>query len=138
MHLFVAPGALARLLITALVACALVAGCARPDLVTDRIDATWVLEPGSPRTAGDTVARVTLRERNREPVRGARLRLEAQMSHPGMAPVVADFAERRGGVYEARVRLSMAGDWILVATGELADGTRFSRAHDVRGVAAAP
>ena len=62
------------------------------------------------------------------------LRLEGQMSHPGMMPVVADLAERGAGVYEARMQLTMAGDWILVVTGELRDGTRIVKQIDLSGV----
>jgi hypothetical protein len=54
-----------------------------------------------------------------------------------MAPVVADVSERGDGVYEARLQFSMAGDWMLVLTGELADGRRITKQLEVPGVAPA-
>lgn len=56
------------------------------------------------------------------------------MSHPGMTPVTTSVTERGGGVYEAQLRFSMAGDWVLVLTGELPGGTRLTRQLDVVGV----
>ena len=59
------------------------------------------------------------------------------MSHPGMTPVVTPVIERGNGIYEAQMRFSMAGDWVLVATGELPGGGRLTRQIDVIGVRSA-
>ena len=53
------------------------------------------------------------------------------MSHPGMAPIAARFSEMGNGVYAAGVDFTMAGDWIVVATGTLPDGRRFMQTHPV-------
>ena len=53
------------------------------------------------------------------------------MSHPGMTPVVTGVIERSPGDYEALMQFSMAGDWVLVLTGELPGGGRFTRQLDV-------
>jgi hypothetical protein len=68
------------------------------------------------------------------PVTGAKLQCAAQMSHPGMAPIIATIAERKPGVYEARLQFSMAGDWVLVASGELPDGQRIESSFRVPDV----
>ena len=51
-----------------------------------------------------------------------------------MTPVVADLTERTEGVYEARLQLTMAGDWILVVSGQLRDGTHIVKQIDLAGV----
>jgi hypothetical protein len=85
-----------------------------------------------PAAAGDATGIVlTLRDRDRQPVGGAALRVEAFMSHPGMAPVVAMPVERGDGVYEAPLQLTMTGDWILRVTGTLPDGRTVQRQIDM-------
>jgi hypothetical protein len=109
------------------------AAACRPN-PSDRIDASWTLEPSPPSAGAPLVVRVTLRDRSHAPVLGARLRLEGQMAHPGMMPVVADLVERGDGVYEAQMQLTMGGDWILVVSGQLRDGTQIVKQIDLAGV----
>lgn len=80
------------------------------------------------------VVRLTVRNADGAPVSGAKLQCDAQMSHPGMTPIVGAVVERGHGVYETRLRLSMPGDWVLVASGELPDGRRVSSSNRVPGV----
>lgn len=61
----------------------------------------------------------------------ATLSLEGHMTHPGMAPVVASMMEVAPGRYQAPLPLAMAGEWILVLTGTLADGSRVQAEHHV-------
>jgi hypothetical protein len=114
------------------VSAAWAAGC-RSD-PSDQITAEWTLEPSPPLAGSDVVARITLHDSARNPVVGAKLHLEGQMSHPGMTPVVADVIERGDGIYEGRMRLTMDGDWALVLSGELRDGSRIMKQLDVAGV----
>ena len=84
---------------------------------------------------GTSIAvRLTLRGRDQKPVTGAHLRLEGLMSHPGMAPVSAAVVERGTGEYEAPLQFTMAGDWILIVTGELPDGMPFKKQIEISGV----
>jgi hypothetical protein len=105
-------------------------GCARG---AADVTATWTLQPTEPSTKAATLVRLALTEDGSAPVKGASLRLEAHMSHPGMAPVVADLIER-DGIYESRVQLTMAGPWVIVASGELADGRRIVKQTKVTAV----
>lgn len=82
----------------------------------------------------DTRAVLTIRDRSRQPVRGAVFQVEAFMPHPGMAPVGAAAVERGDGVYDVSLRLTMRGDWTLLVNGTLPDGRRLSRRIEVPGV----
>lgn len=74
-------------------------------------------------------------EGDRAPVTGARVRLEGNMTHPGMVPIFAYAAEAGPGRYEAPLELTMGGDWILTVTATLTDGARVRRRVDLPGVA---
>jgi YtkA-like protein len=135
----VAPRAQSRVLNSALpliltcALCAVWAVACRSDPST-QITAEWTIEPSPPLAGSDVTARVTLRDNANTPVGGAKLHLEAQMSHPGMSPVLSDMVERGDGVYDARLRLTMEGDWTLVVAGELRDGTRITKQLDLAGI----
>lgn len=62
------------------------------------------------------------------------MRLEGHMSHAGMAPVQAEAAERAPGIYEIPFSFSMQGDWILLLSAVMTDGTRLERRIDVAHV----
>ena len=81
------------------------------------------------------MTRIALRDSATDaPVGGARLQLEGHMSHPGMTPVIASVTERAPGEYEAQLRFSMTGDWVLVLTGEMPGGARVTKQLEVVGV----
>jgi len=149
MHVRVAPRAQRqRLTARAVVVlvCSLAAGCGATSCsfnfpirwggdrdLSDAISITWTLDPSPPVVGTPTVARMTIRDRD-QPVIGARLRLEGLMSHPGMAPVAADVVERGDGMYDAPLQFTMAGDWILLVTGQLADGREMKKRIEIAGV----
>ena len=140
MHVCVAPRAQRQRLtaraaraVTVLV-CSLAAGCAGGGDPSDAISITWTLDPSPPLVGTPVVARMMLRHPDQKPVTGARLRLEGLMSHPGMAPVVAEVVERGDGAYDAPLQFTMAGDWILLVTGQLADGRQLKKRIEIAGV----
>ena len=69
---------------------------------------------------------------------GATLRLEAHMTHPGMAPALADAVERSPGRYETTVHFSMAGDWVVLLKGRLPNGSPIDHRIDVGPVHPSP
>jgi len=143
-HVCVASRAQRRVLTAvAILLCSLATGCAASgcDVHWDReresngaISVSWTLDPSPPLAGTPIVVRLTLRDRDQKPVTGARLRLEGLMSHPGMAPVTAAVTERGNGEYEAPLQFTMAGDWIMLVTGELPGGGQIKKQIEINGV----
>jgi hypothetical protein len=115
-----------------LAVCWIAASCTGPAQARD-LKFEWTLIP-APVRVGAASLQLRVLDAAGGPVRGARLEIEAQMSHPGMAAVVATAAERGDGVYEAALQFSMAGDWILVVEGSLSNGARIHHRIDVPNV----
>jgi YtkA-like protein len=139
----VAPRTHRHVLTAVILVCSLAAACAAPgcDVHWDRereavepVSVSWTLDPSPPFAGTPLLVRLTLRDREQKPITGARLRLEGVMSHPGMAPVTAAVTERGNGEYEAPLQFTMAGDWILVATGELPGGGQIKKQIEISGV----
>jgi len=117
----------------ALLAAGLSSGCTRDAAVSPRVDVSWTLSPSAP-VVGPAVLTITLHEPAGDAVKGATVRLEGQMSHPGMAPVLADGHERGPGVYEVPFAFTMPGDWVLLVSAALPGGRRAERRIDVANV----
>ena len=94
----------------------------------------WTVQPPRPSVGVEAVIQLTVQGGDAAPVTGAKMQCIAQMSHPGMTPIVATVAERGPGTYEARLQFSMAGDWVLTASGELPDGRRIESSFQVPDV----
>jgi hypothetical protein len=72
-----------------------------------------------------------------KPIPGARIRLEGNMSHAGMAPVFADAKEIGPGRYQTSLKLSMAGDWQVLVHLTLPDGRELDQQFEIKEVAPA-
>ena len=88
----------------------------------------------APAAGRESVAEIRLIDAGDRPLDGARLRLEAFMTHPGMAPVASTVDEQGSGRYRARVTFTMAGDWVVRLQGTRSDGQRIDLQEDVRSV----
>jgi hypothetical protein len=69
-----------------------------------------------------------------KPVTDARIAIEADMSHPGMSPGIAEAKEAELGRYRAHLQFQMAGDWVILLHVTLPDGKKLERQIDVKGV----
>jgi hypothetical protein len=87
-----------------------------------------------PVVVGPVVVTVKLADAHGDPVTKARLTVEGDMSHAGMAPVEAEALELPGGKYQAKLQFGMPGDWVILVHGKLPDGQTLERQVDVRGV----
>lgn len=91
------------------------------------------LDPDPPRVGASAVVLKAL-DADGAPLRGADVRIEANMDHAGMVPVFADARETAPGTYEARITFTMAGDWYLLVSAEAADGRELTGTVRVPGV----
>jgi hypothetical protein len=72
---------------------------------------------------------VSLADSLGNPVDGAEVRVEGNMSHAGMVPVMDTAMARGEGLYVVPdFRFTMGGDWVLTITATLPDG-RTSTLH---------
>ena len=124
----------ARLLAVLAACLVLGAGCQPPAQTSPEITLDWSVRPDPP-LVGPAMVSLTLADaKTGQPVRGAELRLEGNMSHPGMKPVFGTAREVGPGRYEAPIELTMGGDWFLLIDATLRDGRALQRQVDVRGV----
>lgn len=114
--------------------CLFVAGCRSQPSVDIRIAPE--VEP-QPARVGQATITLRITDSSGALVKGARIKLEGDMSHSGMAPVFADAAEFESGRYRANIELTMAGDWIVLVHLTLRDGAKVERQFDIKGVAPA-
>jgi hypothetical protein len=93
----------------------------------------WEITVSRTRPADSSIS-LLLRDGSGQPVRGARITVEGNMSHPGMAPIVTSAEEQDAGRYATRMAMTMAGDWVLFATITLPDGRVVQRQRQLPGV----
>ena len=91
------------------------------------------VSPQPPRVGVVTITLKAMDGANK-PVTGARITLEGNMSHAGMAPVFADAKETAPGSYISNIELSMAGDWYVVAHVTLPDSRKVDRQFEIKEV----
>ncbi len=95
------------------------AGGQQPEGVRTRI------ELGGPARIGPVPVTVFLLG-DGEGISGATVTVTGDMTHAGMIPVIRSAAETAAGEYTAAdFEFNMAGDWFLLASVTLADGTSF-------------
>jgi YtkA-like len=87
-----------------------------------------------PVRVGATTIDIKLTDKSGGQVSGARVDLEGNMSHAGMAPVSVEAKEIETGKYRGTVQLTMAGDWIVLVHVTLPDGQKLQRQIELSGV----
>ncbi|MBI1876760.1 MAG: FixH family protein [Chloroflexi bacterium] len=112
----------------------LVVGCRRAGQDLSDVGVDVVVNPNPPQVGQATVT-LTLTDANGQPITGAQIELEGNMTHAGMAPTQAQQpSEVAPGRYEAPLEFSMAGDWFILVKATLPDGRKLERQVDVPGV----
>jgi hypothetical protein len=119
--------------VVAVIVALFLSGCGRSAEPPVALTVKHQISPMPPRVGPAAIA-LGLTGPGGEPITGARIEVDCNMSHPGMGPVIADAREIEPGRYVAPLSFSMGGDWIVLLHITLADGRRVERQFDVKGV----
>ena len=105
-------------------------GCSRPVEPLPLVAIEHEISP-QPARVGPVSVTLKLAAATGKPLTGARIALEADMSHAGMSPFIAEAKETERGRYHARLEFSMAGDWVILLLVTLSDRKKLERQIDV-------
>lgn len=97
------------------------AACGPPATPTNDLVLTLHVEPATLQV-GQANLVVTVTDKDGKPVDDARVEVEGNMTHPGMAPVTAQVEGGTNGTYRLPFTWSMGGDWVISVTARLPDG----------------
>ena len=123
-----------RILLLMLVPMLILAACRQTNEPTaEGLTIETVVSP-EPLMMGDATMIVTVTDSDGNPVDGATINLNANMSHAGMVPVIAETNESEDGVYEIPFEWTMGGDWIVTIEVTLANGETASQEFNFAGV----
>jgi hypothetical protein len=125
------PARLAGAAVT--IATLLLAGCQNPGTPSAGTSVVFELLPKPPRV-GLSHIKVELKDAAANPVSGARLSIEGNMSHPGMAPSFGLLAETGPGRYQGDLTLGMPGDWVVQIHGTLPGGGKLEKQIEINNV----
>lgn len=110
-----------------------VSGCSRPINSPPAVTLEHAISPEPPRVGPATLT-LKLADSAAKPLSGARITLEADMSHAGMAPVFEEAKEIEPGQYQGHLRFEMAGDWVILLHVRLPGGQTLERQFNVSDV----
>jgi hypothetical protein len=108
-------------------------GCDRGGRRLPDVTVELSVEPQPPQI-GPAVVLVTLAGAAGQPLGGALVELEGNMTHAGMVPVLAPAVEIEPGRYRAELEFTMGGDWFILVRAQLADGRSLEEKVDVPAV----
>lgn len=123
------------LLLLAVTAACVLSGCNSEPSTAPEIKVALEVSPDPPQTGqADVVVRLT--DTANQPVSGAKLKLEGNMNHAGMKPSFSTLQEAEHGTYEGKLDFTMGGDWFVIVSAELSDGSKVDQKVDIPGVKA--
>lgn len=111
-------------------------GCRQQSASKPNLTISYEVSPLPPRV-GDVTITINITDGSKKPIAGARIKLEGNMSHAGMAPVIADAEEIGPGRYQTSLKLTMAGDWQVLVHLILPDGRELDQQFEINEVAPA-
>ncbi|MBI5667468.1 MAG: FixH family protein [Chloroflexi bacterium] len=111
----------------------LLAGCRAQNptpTAETRLDIEIQVEPVPP-AVGEATLLVTVTDAAGQPVNDAKISARGDMSHAGMAPVLAETTGGTDGLYRLPFQWTMGGDWLVEITAARPDGTTTTRQFDL-------
>jgi hypothetical protein len=115
------------------VATLLMTGCFRSQGSRPALTIDHEISP-LPAHAGPVTVTLRLTDDAAKPVTGAHIKIEADMTHAGMAPVFGEAIEIAPGRYQSPLTLQMAGDWVILLHITLSNGTKLESQFNLPGV----
>jgi hypothetical protein len=109
------------------------ASCSRPVSPSASVAIEHEISP-EPIRVGSATLSLKLSDAGGEPITGAQIAIETDMSHAGMSPGFADAREVEAGRYKSPLEFQMAGDWVILLHITLPGGMKLEPQIDVRGV----
>lgn len=122
-----------RLTIISLVFGLAILGCQSSGNDTSDVKLDWEIKPDPP-TVGMATMNITMRDSTNQLITDADIKLEGNMSHPGMEPVLTTAEEVTPGQYSAEIEFTMAGDWFILIESTLPDNQVVERQVNIPGV----
>jgi hypothetical protein len=107
-------------------------GCRARDAASD-VTLALSTDPDPP-AEGTVSVEVRATDAAGRPMTGGTIRVEGNMSHPGMTPTFAECAEAEPGVYRGPLSLSMPGDWVLEVRASFPGGKSARKSFELRHV----
>jgi hypothetical protein len=115
--------------------CFFFAACQQKYETEPAITVEYEITP-QPLRAGAAMLSLRLADVTGQPLSGARINVEGNMTHAGMRPVFGEAREAERGRYQAAIEFTMGGDWIILLHLTLPDGSKVERRLEVKGVRA--
>jgi hypothetical protein len=123
---------LKRKSVIALCVCLVLAqACRHQSEAVSGLTLTHEVSPQPPRVGQVTIT-LRVADASGKPVTGVNIKLEGNMTHAGMTPVLAGAKENGPGRYSSTMELSMAGDWYFVVHMTLSDGRKLERQFEIK------
>lgn len=111
----------------------LLLGCRRQAESDPVVVMTYQITPQPVRVGVEDIS-LLLKDANSKPINGTQIELEADMSHPGMAPMFVESVEIGEGRYQGKINLTMPGDWVVLVHMTLPNQLKVEREIQLKGV----
>lgn len=108
-------------------------GCRRQAGPSAGITLTHEITPHAVRVGPASIT-LNLKDAAAQPLTGAHITLEGDMTHPGMEPVFGEANEISPGRYQGHLEFGMGGDWVVLVHATLQNGQHLERQIEVKGV----